>query len=35
MIVLAVYKPLYSWPGLIIVALGIPVYFIWKRKSSI
>jgi basic amino acid/polyamine antiporter, APA family len=35
MIVLAVYKPLYSWPGLIIVALGIPVYFIWKRKPSV
>src|SRR6059036_2427472 len=22
-------KPLYTWPGLIIVALGIPVYFAW------
>lgn len=32
MIVLAVYKPLYTWPGLIIAALGVPVYFIWKRK---
>jgi APA family basic amino acid/polyamine antiporter len=31
MIVLAVYKPLYTWPGLIIVMLGIPVYFIWKK----
>jgi APA family basic amino acid/polyamine antiporter len=31
MIVLLVYKPLYTWPGLIIVILGIPVYFIWKR----
>ena len=34
MIVLAAYKPLYTWPGLIIVALGIPVYFIWKKKES-
>jgi basic amino acid/polyamine antiporter, APA family len=33
MIVLAVYKPLYTWPGLIIVLLGIPVYFIWKKAK--
>jgi len=32
MIILAVYKPLYTWPGLVIVALGVPVYFIWKRN---
>ncbi len=24
-------KPQYSWPGLIIVALGIPVYFTWRQ----
>ncbi|MFI5208603.1 MAG: APC family permease [Gemmatimonadales bacterium] len=24
-------KPLYTWPGLIIVLIGVPVYFIWKR----
>jgi len=24
-------KPLYTWPGLFIVALGIPVYFIWSK----
>ena len=24
------YKPQYTWPGLIIVLLGLPVYFIWK-----
>ena len=35
MIVLAVYKPLYTWPGLIIVALGIPVYFIWKKAKAL
>jgi APA family basic amino acid/polyamine antiporter len=23
-------KPLYTWPGLIIVALGVPVYFAWR-----
>jgi APA family basic amino acid/polyamine antiporter len=33
MIVLLIYKPLYTWPGLILVLLGLPVYFIWKRSS--
>jgi APA family basic amino acid/polyamine antiporter len=28
--VLLIYKPLYTWPGLGIVALGLPVYFVWK-----
>ncbi len=27
---LLVFKPAYTWPGLIIVLIGIPVYFIWK-----
>lgn len=27
-------KPAYTWPGLIIVALGIPVYFYWNHKSK-
>jgi APA family basic amino acid/polyamine antiporter len=26
-------KPLYSYPGLIIVVLGIPVYYFWKRNT--
>jgi APA family basic amino acid/polyamine antiporter len=30
-IVLLRYKPQYTWPGLLIVLLGIPVYFIWHR----
>jgi APA family basic amino acid/polyamine antiporter len=25
------YKPQYTWPGLIIVLLGIPVYFLFRR----
>lgn len=29
MIVLLIYKPDYTWPGLIIVLLGVPVYIIW------
>ncbi|MBI4649223.1 MAG: amino acid permease, partial [Bacteroidia bacterium] len=28
---LLIYKPTYTWPGLIIVILGIPVYYIWRR----
>ncbi len=31
-IVLLRYKPQYTWPGLIIVLLGIPVYFLWSRR---
>jgi APA family basic amino acid/polyamine antiporter len=31
---LLVYKPNYTWPGLIIVLLGAPVYFIWRRRSN-
>jgi len=33
-IVLLRYKPQYTWPGLIIVLLGIPVYFLWSRRSA-
>lgn len=28
-------KPNYTWPGLTIVLLGIPVYFFWTRKKVI
>ena len=27
------YKPQYTWPGLFIVVLGIPVYFWWSKSS--
>jgi APA family basic amino acid/polyamine antiporter len=33
-VVLLRYKPQYTWPGLIIVLLGIPVYLIWSRRSN-
>jgi APA family basic amino acid/polyamine antiporter len=33
-IVLLRYKPQYTWPGLIIVLLGIPVYFLWSRSNK-
>ena len=32
-ILLLLYKPSYTWPGLIIVLLGVPVYFIWRKVS--
>ena len=32
-IILLIYKPQYTWPGLIIVLIGVPIYFIWKRKK--
>jgi basic amino acid/polyamine antiporter, APA family len=30
-VVLLRYKPQYTWPGLIVVLLGIPVYYAWSR----
>jgi APA family basic amino acid/polyamine antiporter len=30
---LLIQKPQYSWPGLIIVALGVPIYFAWRRLA--
>ncbi|HTD24099.1 MAG TPA: amino acid permease [Terriglobales bacterium] len=33
-IVLLRYKPQYTWPGLIIVLLGIPVYFLWSHRGA-
>jgi APA family basic amino acid/polyamine antiporter len=33
-ILLLIYKPNYTWPGLIIVLLGIPVYFLWQRRPA-
>jgi APA family basic amino acid/polyamine antiporter len=32
-ILLLLYKPNYTWPGLIIVLLGIPVYFFWRKNE--
>ncbi len=33
-ILLIIYKPNFTWPGLIIVLSGVPVYFMWKRLGS-
>jgi len=32
MLVLLLYKTDTTWPGLLIVALGVPVYFLWSRR---
>jgi APA family basic amino acid/polyamine antiporter len=34
MVILLFAKPLYTWPGLLIVASGIPVYLLWRRSAS-
>jgi len=31
---LLIYKPTYTWPGLIIVIVGIPVYYLWKLAEK-
>ena len=33
LLVLFVYRPATTWPGLAIVLLGVPVYFAWKPKG--
>ena len=34
-VVLLLYKPQYTWPGLIIVLLGIPVYYAWLGSRRV
>jgi APA family basic amino acid/polyamine antiporter len=31
---LLIYKPRYTWPGLIIVLLGLPVYYYWHGRKA-
>ena len=33
-VVLLRYKPQYTWPGLCIVLVGIPVYYLWSRRAA-
>ncbi len=34
MIILLIFKPIFTWPGLVIVIIGIPVYYIWRRLNK-
>lgn len=34
LVVLFVYQTATTWPGLIIVLSGVPIYFVWRRKSG-
>ncbi len=34
MAILLIYKPNYTWPGLLIVIAGLPVYFIWRKAEQ-
>ncbi|HEY4002575.1 MAG TPA: amino acid permease [Candidatus Xenobia bacterium] len=33
-VILLLYKPQYTWPGLILVLLGVPVYLLWSRQPA-
>ncbi len=33
-VMLLIYKPGYTWPGLGIVVLGLPVYYLWRRQGA-
>lgn len=33
-VLLLLYKPNYTWPGLILVLLGIPVYYLWRKRET-
>lgn len=35
MVDLLIVKPVFTWPGLIIVLLGVPVYFAWRLKAKL
>lgn len=32
-VILLIYKPSYTWPGLVIVLCGIPIFYVWKKVS--
>jgi len=34
LIVLFIYQPATSWPGLVIVLTGVPIYFLWRKSPS-
>ena len=34
LLVLFIYQTATTWPGLIIVLTGVPVYFLWRKSST-
>jgi APA family basic amino acid/polyamine antiporter len=34
LVVLFVYQTATTWPGLIIVLTGVPIYFLWRKSSA-
>jgi APA family basic amino acid/polyamine antiporter len=34
MLVLLLYKTQTTWPGLLIVLAGVPIYFLWARRAK-
>jgi APA family basic amino acid/polyamine antiporter len=34
MFVLILYKTQTTWPGLLIVLMGVPVYLVWSRRAA-
>jgi APA family basic amino acid/polyamine antiporter len=34
MLVLLLYKTATTWPGLLIVLAGVPIYFLWSHRSA-
>jgi basic amino acid/polyamine antiporter, APA family len=34
LLVLFAYRPATTWPGLVIVLLGLPVYFMWRERTT-
>jgi APA family basic amino acid/polyamine antiporter len=34
LLVLSAYRPATTWPGLVIVLLGLPVYFMWRERTT-
>jgi APA family basic amino acid/polyamine antiporter len=33
-VLLFIYKPNYTWPGLLLILIGLPVYYLINRKNS-
>ncbi len=31
---LLIFKPAYTWPGVVIVLIGVPVYYVWRGSSG-